>query len=196
MKVWDAQTGGEMHTLTGIRTAQKVVNFSPDGDLLAAGGWRGGQRTNKWVQVWDTRTGQERFSLVGHVNGIFDVVFSPDGRRMATAGYDETVKVWDATTGLEVLTLRGHQGPVLGAAFSPDSNLIVSAGFDRTVRVWDGRPLRPGEPGQEYRTLGGDADQQGIVGLAFHPDGRRLAAPTRTGRSSSGTGGPARNCTA
>jgi WD40 repeat protein len=126
------------------------------------------------VKVWDTRTGQERFTLGGHVNGIFDVAFSRDGRRLATAGFDETVKVWDTATGLEVLTLRGHECTVWGVAFSSDSALIVSAGFDRTVRVWDGRPLRAGEPGQEYRTLGGHADQEGITGVAFHPDGRRL----------------------
>jgi WD40 repeat protein len=86
VKVWDAQTSQELHTLKGHTADVTSVVFSPDGKRLASAA-RGDT-----VKVWDVQTGQELLSFLGR-----GVVFSPDGHRLATNGSDDAVKIYDAT---------------------------------------------------------------------------------------------------
>ena len=69
------------------------VEFSPDGELLAAGGADGA------VQLWaiDSRGdiwGVPRV-LPGHEDAVFKVAFSPDGKTLASGSDDGTVLLWD-----------------------------------------------------------------------------------------------------
>jgi WD40 repeat protein len=88
VRVWDAATGAEVHTLTGNPGALSCVRFSPDGQRLVAGG--------NEIILWDVTTGQEALRLKG---GNFEVRFSADGSRLLAAGSQPTpaVKVWEAT---------------------------------------------------------------------------------------------------
>ena len=120
MMVWDAQTGQQLHSLTGHTSGASSVIFSQDGKRLAsAGGW-----LDDTVKVGDAQTGTELLTCKGHNNAVLSVVFSPDGKRLVSACGDKTVKVWDAQTGQELLTMKGVNAPV---ALSPDGNLLASS---------------------------------------------------------------------
>jgi WD40 repeat protein len=188
VKVWDAQTGEDLLTLTGHSLPGRTVSvgavvFSPDGSRLASAA------TDQTVKVWDAQTGREVLTLAGHATPDHEtdctVAFSPDGTRLAGVRGGPTdpeagpagaeVKVWDAATGREVLTLRGHTGEVISAAFSPDGTRLASAGL-----VYDAQKNTSGELKvwtlETGRELFGKGTAEVVNGLAFSPDGRRLAA--------------------
>jgi WD40 repeat protein len=89
VRVWDAATGAEVHTLTVGAGGIACLRFSPDGRRLVAAG--GGDE----IILWDMTTGQEALRLKG---GNFEVRFSADGSRLLAAGRQPTpgVKVWEA----------------------------------------------------------------------------------------------------
>jgi WD40 repeat protein len=113
------------------------------------------------------------------------VEYAPDGRRLAVGAAGGGVGLWDAQSGQPVGTaLRAAQGPdernpadVEALAFGPDG-LLAAADASGTVRTWDLR--RRAAPVHELRL------PPSVLGLAFTPDGARLAIAF--GASSGGRG--------
>ena len=94
LKVWDAQTGGEMLALTGHSASVNSVSFSSDGMRIVSGS------EDNTLKVWDAKTGQETLTLKGHLGPVISVSFSPDGKRIGSCGSGEIgepgeIKVWD-----------------------------------------------------------------------------------------------------
>ncbi|HEV3262172.1 MAG TPA: protein kinase, partial [Gemmataceae bacterium] len=172
--IWDVETGKEVRSFHGHKSAVKNVAYSPDGLLVASGAGDIVRNDAGEVKVWEAKTGREIFQLRGHTDPIYGVAFSPSGRRLVSASQDHTVKVWDMATGQDTLTIRGHADMVRAVAFSPDGWRLASASADGTVKVWNATPWVADKPAYEIRTLSG-ADAP-LFSVAFHPDGRQLAA--------------------
>jgi WD40 repeat protein len=87
VRVLDAETGAEVHNLTGSPRGLPRVRFSPDGRLLVA--------SSDEIILWDVTTGQEALRLKGANS---EVRFSADGSRLLAAELQPTpaVKVWEA----------------------------------------------------------------------------------------------------
>jgi WD40 repeat protein len=143
--------------------------FSPDGKLIASGGW------GKSIKIWDATSGSELMDLTGHEGGVWCVAFSPDGQRLASASADKTVKVWDVQSGRELRTLRGHVKGVCYVTFSPDGKRIASAEFGPAIKIWDAAT------GAEVANI--QRRSMWVMGLAFSPDGRHIASCNKDGIS-------------
>ncbi len=139
VKVWDAATGKELRSLTGLRQETRDVCFSPDGTRLASVG--GTPHTQDEVRVWEVATGRELLALRGHTDQPNSVRFSPDGTRLITTSDDHTVRIWDAVRGQSVpnfpVDLLRDTGDTGGVTVSPDGSLVAAGLSSGTVRVWD-----------------------------------------------------------
>ncbi|MDP2767727.1 MAG: hypothetical protein Q8O41_09815, partial [Candidatus Methanoperedens sp.] len=102
LKVWNLETGKELHTLAGHTGSVSAVAVMPDGRRAVSGS---GDRT---LKVWDLETGKELRTLAGHGDLVSTVAVTPDGRHAVSGSYDCTLKVWDLETGKELRTLAGH----------------------------------------------------------------------------------------
>jgi WD40 repeat protein len=104
VRVWEADTGKVLHTLTGYPGEVWSLAFSPDGKVLAAaGGW--GE-----VRLYATASGRELRQLHGATVPLLALSFSPDGKRLAGGGELATTHVWDVETGAAATVLFGLPG--------------------------------------------------------------------------------------
>lgn len=137
------------------------VAFSPNGDVLAATGYR-------IVNLWNASTGNLIHSLTGFDAAVNAIAFDPNGSRLATGGGDWLVRFWDTKSGAETGRLTGHSGPVQGIAFSRDGSRIATGSRDKTVRLWD---ASGGEPLAVF-----SGHSWTVTSVAFSPDDRRIAS--------------------
>jgi tetratricopeptide (TPR) repeat protein len=198
-RIWDTTSGQECLNVVhkGVRpnarrrsthVRERTVAFSPDGCWLAT------VSDDDTARIWDTTSGRQLTTCTHH-NVVAGVAFSPDGHRLATASHDHTAQIWDTTSGQQLLILT-HDKPVRGVAFSPDGHQLATASDDKTARIWDatnGQQLAEvthNDPTQassaEERTfwrsqLAWTTSKGWVQGVAFSPDGRRLATASGDG---------------
>jgi WD40 repeat protein/serine/threonine protein kinase/tetratricopeptide (TPR) repeat protein len=147
------------------------------------------------ARCWEVQTGQERLVLRGHTLPLGLVTTSPDGRRIATsaprwrpggpvprdAAPRAEVKVWDGADGRPLLELAEPGLSVTRLALSPDGNRLALAGEQVTSVPGEEKTTRKAvlrvyaiDSGKVIHSFsGGDGP---LLGLAFSPDGTRLAA--------------------
>lgn len=144
-----------------------TVAWSPDGTLLASGGFDG------IAHVWSVSSGDSLVSYRGHTKYVNTVAWSPDGKQIASGSADDTIHLWEASTGKKLLSYEGHSNWVLGIAWSPDGKQVASSSWDGTVQVWK---VGTGERVSTYR------GHSGLVrALAWSPDGKYLASGSNDG---------------
>lgn len=139
-----------------------AVDFSPDGQFIAAGSMEG------QILVWRCVDGQVKQRWQAHTTGAWSIRFSPDGQTLISGGEDQIVRLWDLASGQPLQTFQGHTKAIMSVCFSPDGHRLASAGDDHTVRLWDIAS------GQALQVLVGHTAY--ICSVCFSPDGGILAS--------------------
>jgi serine/threonine-protein kinase len=171
VKVWDAESGREIRSLT-YPSRVFALAVSPDGSLLAVAGEDG------VINLHDLATGRLLASLKGHESGVESLAFSPEGDLLASASWDHTVRLWDRQSRKGIAELRGFEHHVLCVKFSPDGKLVAASEGQTEVphaqqmpcqiRIWDAYSH------VEFRAF--QAHDNSIHALAFSPDAKILAS--------------------
>ncbi len=160
--IWDIETGElvrEIEAEYGIND----IAISPDGTQVAVG-------ESREVRIWDLETGELIYTLLtGDLDTVWSIAYSPNGKNLAV-GLFGPLQIWDLETGRLLHTASEAEGPIDYLQYQP-----LSEALGETITY---------ASGNVHAVLMGDlgfANEltsyvDGVNGLAFSPDGQRLAA--------------------
>jgi WD40 repeat protein len=110
--------------------SQPDVVFSPDGKLLATGGYSDAPK------LWDVATGKLSRALpTGRGRSGLTPVFSPDGQIVAIGDRNDATILFDVATGKRLLVLPKRETHEL--MFHPSGKMLAVAYCNGMVRLWD-----------------------------------------------------------
>jgi DNA-binding beta-propeller fold protein YncE len=176
VRVWSVGDGELLRTIrvpAGPGNIGKIyaMAMSPDGGLIAAGGWTAWttDRREEFMYLFDARTGK----MVKRISGLdattHSIAFSPDGRYLA-AGLSQKngLRVFDRDREwAEAFRDTNYGDSIYGLTFATDGRL-ASTSRDGMIRLYD-RDFRPVVTPR--KAPGGNEP----LGIAFSPDGSKLA---------------------
>jgi WD40 repeat protein/DNA-binding SARP family transcriptional activator len=133
-EAWDVATRTSIATVDGTPLTELSVALSPDGRILAVGGFGG------VVRLWDVGTRKVVHELDQGGSGALTLEFSPDGRVLAVSGFEPFASLWDVATGTRI-------GPELTAGdrramidLSSDGRRLLMTHGNGQGGIWDVDP--------------------------------------------------------
>ena len=191
LRVWDVSIQGDPWELRGHEKYVYGLAVSPDGTIVASGGW------DRTVRLWNTRTLAPIATLEGHSTWIGTIAFSPDGTRIASVDNARHLRIWDVSSGGLRLETTDYELPVAAPiTWHPDGERLLVAVGDRGPALFDCRDrerhqesfgvLREFRSGVvsgdgtrfvRYFLRGRDTDERSLdcLALCATDDGRELA---------------------
>ncbi len=110
------------------RDIVQALAFSPDGSVLASGGYQ-------TVKLWRRPENVQTQSLAqGAKSGV--IALSASGK-LAAVGSGNNIAIIDRATGKVSKTLAGHSAAVRAVTFAKNDEQLVSGSDDKTLRVWN-----------------------------------------------------------
>ena len=188
IKIWTKSNNSNTHTLSTLHghiPTMDTLVFSADEKTLAAGFWSDN------VLLWDVanrrsyRPANERLPGTSH-----NVYRSPSGKIISINGSGNNLNMQEVGESEPIVELIGPEGGLGRAkAFSATGHRIASVDKDNNIHIWERTgPLNSGQGSgswEKHTTVINDEEfTYGLVhsptGLAFSPDGKRLASISRS----------------
>jgi len=192
LRLWEANTGRLLYTLTDLKGHAWDVRFSHNGRFIAASagsGQPGGE-----VGVWTLRQSEpegvrleQSWRKSGECGEYSRLAFSPDDRTLAVAGgmvagQTGELRVFTVGDGEFLWKMSPPQGHFFCVAFSPDGKRLAAGtgnsngSTDRQsggIIVWD---VASGKEGKELRRW--PTHGSATLGLSYSSDGRLASSGT------------------
>ena len=164
IKLWDVASGTVLASVDHS-TEVHPVEFSPGDASLVV-------RSSDGVLLLEvSTTNLARLRGHTHATGVNSLAFSHDGATLVTGSF-LVANLWDILTGRRVASAT-HPGEVTAVASSPVEAVLAFGSY--TIRLWDV------ERRLDIASLEGPFDGDGVLSLAFSPEGATLAAGYQEG---------------
>jgi WD40 repeat protein len=177
IQVWDAATGQSVGPIQMTppkldpRVAALPTALDPGSRILMLFG----REDARW---WEPAAGRPSASLPVLDKNVTAVAFSPDGQTVLIGDMGKTIRLWDVATGQFRGERRAAGAIPWHIAFNPDGSRFLTVTGDSAadwgkVQIWDTATATPSGPPLPPRVA--------VTAVAFHPDGRTIAAGGRDG---------------
>jgi WD40 repeat protein len=176
VEIWDTgRPGAPVHQVTLTQPGKNLV-FSPDGQLIAIGGYGG-------VVVVDAISGKivaELNPYQTYLSWAQAVAIDPTGTRLVVGMSEAMIKAYSLGDGREARTIRppdrmpGDYDFVPDIAFWAKENLLAVTGYDKSIRLYT---LADGRLADTFRENSFESGS----GLTFSTDGSQLIAGSSNG---------------
>ncbi|MCW0220869.1 MAG: DUF1549 domain-containing protein [Prosthecobacter sp.] len=160
------------------------ASWSPDGKFIAVG------CADNGLRAFDAATGKETLFMGGHSDWVLDTVWSTDGKHIASCGRDMSVKLTEVETqrfidNITSITPGALKGGVQTLVRHPLRDEILIGGTDGMPAIYRMERITKRVIGDNANLIRKFPTMEGrIFGVAFAPDGKRIAA----GASHEGSG--------
>jgi len=166
-RVWDAERGRILNTLSRHGASVTSAAFSPDGRFVLTAS------PDRSARIWEAVPRSSALELRRGDETFQEAKLSPDGRTVAAASDAGVVRLWSSVTGELEASLTGPGGVLDNVAFSRDGRLLISGGEGGTARIWRVAERRP------LATLKGHTAL--ILDVSLSPDGRYALTTSNDG---------------
>jgi len=148
-----------------------VLRFSRNGDLLLAGGGRGGQ--SGLAVAFNVKTGQRVFEVGKEYDAVLAADISPDHGQVALGGPSKVVRVFNTADGSMMFEMKKHTEWVTAVEFSPDGVLLATGDRNNGLLVWEA------QTGREFFDLRGHT--AAITDISWRLDSNVVASSSEDG---------------
>ena len=174
VRIWSLADGELVRTIrlpTGPERVGMVydVAMSPDGVLIAAGGWTRWTATDQQQQIYliDRASGKFVHRIEGLPNVTSDLAFSPDGQSLAAILQTGGLRIYSREENWsEVARDADHPGNLASMAFTESGRLATTA-IDGTIRLYSAPLTADLQPTQSIKVPAGLIP----TGIAVKPRG-------------------------
>lgn len=182
IRIWDAKTGEMLHKFesqigAGPQGMFYASAISPNGKLLAVGGYPVNSESKNYIQIIDLEKGRQVSVAIGHTNVINCLDFDESGKYLASGSDDGTVHIWKVSPeeSYRIAAVLELQNRVASLSFDNKKNLAVSID-DRNIYLYDLHDLSRGIKNFTPSIL--KKHKSEVKNVTFSPDGQYLASTT------------------
>ena len=169
--IWSVQERERIANLNEHSGPVRAVAFSRDGKRIASGS------DDRSIIIWNAESGRKEDVLLSHSTRITGAAFLSDTGLLASCDIDTSAWLWDTTRGQALWTSTGELKSSPGSyclAVSPDGRFVATS--QGVYETGEGRQIV--DTNDDLIPNGSSS----IYGVAFSPDGQRLAFVTAHGR--------------
>lgn len=134
-KLWDWETGLEVHSFLGHGHTVNDVVFNKDGSLLAT------SSADNTAKIWTTQNHSLRWTSPKSTNYTTTIAFHPNKDWVAIGGFDWNLVVYNYKTGDSITSIKVAPDKGVGygvqARFSLDGDKLIIGQDNRTASIYD-----------------------------------------------------------